>query len=236
MSQSSVIALEFRGIGDPSNFGFLNGVRGLAGLCRLDPLTSQAERYRDLDEQAKVLIEDLPAEPEVVIAHCGSAALGVHIAARTTAHLVLVDPYPTTSEIAYRDFEKLCERIGCYPGPPASTLADREAQLVGMRKELSIPFGGDEEALDMVDDLLERYRSWLRFLQASVVAPAVAPNGPVTVVAGKPLSPLEPLLVRPQDARVVRLATDGDTLQSAAVHTFMITTVRNVLRGDLDRA
>jgi hypothetical protein len=235
MSELPVIALEFRGIGDPSNFGFLAGAPGLAGLRRLDPLTGQAGGYRDLDEQAKILIEELPSEPAVV-AHCGSAALGAHIAARTSADLVLVDPYPTTAALAFRDFQKLCERIGCEPGPGDSTLAEREARLTGMRTELSVPFGGDEEALDMVDDLLERYCAWLRFLEASVVAPAAAPHGPVTVIAGKPLSPLAPLLVEPGQAAVTRLATDADTLQSAAVRTLLTTTVQDAVRDRLHRA
>jgi hypothetical protein len=226
-----VLALEFRGVGDPADFAFLAEETDPASMERVDPLVDHVPRQLALDEQAKVLVERLPYPPELVFAYCAAAALGAHIAAVSAARLVLVDPYPVTAPVVRRDFRKLCERVGCDSREmdEDGALARREAMLLRTRDGLAAEFGGDEQAFEMVDDLLDRYRSWLRFLDASMTARPADPAGEVTVVAGRPLSPLGALLTRPRWARVHHVEVDIDTLESAEVRTLLTAAIAGTL-------
>lgn len=230
----SVVALEFRGVGDTADFGFLSREGGAARLTRIDPLIHHIDRPRSLAEQAELIVTRLAEPPALVLAYCGTAAIGLHIAALTGAPSLLVDPYPITAEDMHRDVGHLCRSMGIDPallGEPGAQpdLARWEDVLLTARDGMAEIHGGDEEAYELVDDLLDRYRAWLRFLQASTDSGPVSPSGAVTVVTARPPDVLEPLLTAPHTARaypVPPLAEGRGVLDSPEVRALLSTAVQ----------
>lgn len=197
-SRGPVLALEFHGVGNLADFGFLAESVGQR-LIRLDPLADQADRVLPLAEHARVVCDRLPVPPESVIAYCSAALLGGYIAQANGAKLILVDPDPVDPSYVRAEFDVICHTLGCEPGAagpqPAGSVEWWEATLLQGRDRLRADYGGDEEATELLDDLLDRYRAWLRFLAASAMAgPATTPSGQVTVLAGRPTPPLAGLL------------------------------------------
>ena len=215
-AQRPVIALEFRGVGDTADFGFLNKEAGAVGLVRLDPLVDHIAAPLNIDKQARLIAERFPELPRLVLAYCGTAALALHVAALTEAATVLVDPYQVTAEDLHRDFARMCRSLAVEPPDraPAPDLGEWEALVLTARDAMAGEHGGDEEAYEFVDDLFDRYRGWLRFLFASVDAGPVGPRAPitaVTAVTAKPPSSLGELVTEPGRVRTHRVVTAADT-------------------------
>ncbi|MFE4612671.1 hypothetical protein ACFRK5_30685 [Streptomyces niveus] len=204
-----VLALEFRGVGDTADFGFLGREGRTVGLTRVDPLVHHIGGLRSLAEQAELIAGQLPQPPDLVLSYCGTSAIALHVAAHTDAPSLLVDPYPITAEDMHRDVRNLCRSMNIDPallGAPGSApdLARWEAALLTARDGMAEVHGGDEEAYELVDDLLDRYRAWLRFLQASADSEPVSPVGAVTVVTARDAL-LDPMLTAAETTRVRRV-------------------------------
>lgn len=223
----SVLALEFRAVPNAADFGFLSRDVGAAELICVDPLEHHVETPLTLIEQAHLLARRLSAPPlRLVITHCGTAALGLHVAVRTGAASLLLDPYPVTVQDMHRDFVRLCTSLGLDSATVGAAdekpdLARWEAALLTCRTSLADVQGGDDEAYEIVDDLLDRYRAWLRFLHASAKAEPVAPAGEVTVVTAKDLAPLGELLAGPARPRVHVVEEVSQTPNSPAVQALV---------------
>ncbi|MFG2736441.1 hypothetical protein N0X72_00720 [Streptomyces carpaticus] len=212
----AVLALEFPAAGAHSDFAFL-GSAVPAPVSRVDPLLGHTGPPRSLGEQAEGLLADLPAPPALVLAYCAAAALGLRVGAAAGAPVVLVDPDPVVDSYLRAEFAAMYRTLGGDPeripgstGPPDAELspARLEALLFGQREELAEEYGGDAEAAELVDDLLLRYRSWLRFLAASSRQPPVRHTA-VTIVSGKPLPAMSVLLVTPEAATSVPVEAGG---------------------------
>jgi hypothetical protein len=91
--------------------------------------------------------------------------------------------------------------------------------------------GGDEEAYELVDDLLDRYRSWLRFLHASAATAPLRPRGAVSVITTKPLVSLRPLLDDAVRPRWHRIQDDSATLDSVEVRALVTAAVQRYAEG-----
>jgi hypothetical protein len=219
----SVLALEFRAVPDAVDFGALGPAVGAAELVRVDPLEHHVDKPLTVDEQAGLLAEHVPAPLRLVVTYCGTAGLGLHVAARTGAAALLIDPYPVTAQDIHADFARLCASLGlaAYTAGDEPDLARWEGLLLTSRTTLAEVHGGDEEAYEIVDDLLDRYRAWLRFLQASMVASPVAPVGEVTVVTTKRTPPLEKLLATSSPARVHTVGEGADNPGSPEVRALV---------------
>lgn len=222
----SVLALEFRGVGDTADFGFLAADAGEVELSRIDPLVHHIERPLTLSEQARLIVGTFSRTPGLVLAYCGTSALALHIAALTDAPALLVDPYPITAEDMHRDVGKLCAAMDVDPallGDPGAEpdLARWEAALLTARDSMAGVHGGDEEAYELVDDVLDRYRAWLRFLRAGVEAGPVSTSGEVTVVTARPAEVLVPLLTAPHAVSTHRLADGAGVLDAPEVRALL---------------
>jgi hypothetical protein len=229
-SGRTVLALEFRGVGDTADFGFLSREASSAVLSRVDPLVQHLGGPLTLPEQARLLIDALPEPPGLVLSYCGTAGLGLHVAALTDAESVLVDPYPVTSDDMRRDFANLCASLGIAPTGLVAPGADPdvarwEKALWQARDGMAEVHGGDEDAYELVDDLLDRYRAWLRFLQASRVAGPVTARGSVSVVTAKSEVPLQDLLVFADSVEVHRVEAGTGILNSAEARALLSTAV-----------
>ncbi|MFI6846754.1 hypothetical protein OG535_33560 [Kitasatospora sp. NBC_00085] len=217
----TVLALEFRGAGDTADFGFL-AREGVAGLVRVDPLVHHVDRPLTLSEQAALVAARLPDRPALVLAYCGTAALALHVSALTGTPALLVDPYPVTVEDMVQDFRRLCAATGIDPDTAAEPatgpdVARWERALSAGRDAMADVHGGDEEAYEMVDDLLDRYRAWLRFLQASRAAEPVAPAAPVVGVTARPDPRLDLLVADPAAVELHRVDVPAGLLDSPEV-------------------
>jgi hypothetical protein len=239
-----VLALEFRGVSDTADFGFLARA-GAASLYRVDPLVSHISRQLPLREQARDIAEELPESPRLIIAYCATAALGAHIAEMADAPLLLIDPYPVTAQDILRDLDELCRTLGCETASsPASAASPDmtawELALHDSRDRLAARFGSDGIAYDMADDLLDRYRAWLRFLSASMEAGLASPRGGVAVITGKFPSLMDALLTEPAKVRIFQALPSGGTLDSPEVRALLLSAVaitsgRDAFRSFIDR-
>ncbi len=221
---TEVLALDLPGGGDTADFGFLAGPGGPGHLTRVDPLVGQVAGPLDLERQAGDLLEDQPNRPGVVLAYCAGATLAVHLAERAGARAVLVDPYPITTGVIHFELTKLCRTLACaapgYDEFAAGDLGQWETVLNKTRDGLVEQYGGDETAYEMVDGLLDRYRSWLRFLTACSAARPARPDR-VLVIAGKPISGMDTLLAEPADATVRHVDAATDPLGSPQVRALL---------------
>jgi hypothetical protein len=222
----SVLALEFRGVSDSADFRFLTDSAGTTPIARVDPLVDHISRPHTLMEQARSLLGRQDVAPRLVLGYCASAALAARIANLAAADLVLVDPDPVTSAYVRHEFEVLSRAAGANvqdgePLPDDANVVDLESRLLGSRARLAAAYGGDSEAFEMVDDLLGRYRAWLRFLNASADAGPTVLSGRVIVVAGKPLARLETLLAEPDRARFHRFEGRESTLANPEVRALL---------------
>ncbi|MFJ5680710.1 hypothetical protein [Streptomyces sp. NPDC093097] len=227
---NTVLALEFRGVGDRADFGFLSRAGCAADLARVDPLMSHIDRALTLGQQARLLAACLPAPPALVLSYCGTAALALHVAALTGASSVLVDPYPVTADDMRRDFMQLCESTGIDPAGLVDPTAEPDparwaAELEGARDDMAAVHGGDDVAYELVDDMLDRYRAWLRFLQASRSAGPAAPGGQVTAITARPDPRLDLLLVDECVAEVYRVGNPDGMLDSPEVRDLLSSAV-----------
>ncbi|MFI1934334.1 hypothetical protein [Streptomyces sp. NPDC020330] len=226
----TVLALEFRGVGDRADFGFLTREVDGVDLTRVDPLVHHVEQPLGLAEQASLLAEALPNAPALVLAYCGTAALALHVAELTGAPSLLVDPYPVTADDMRRDFIGLCESTGVDPTGLVDPAADPDParwakELYRARDAMAAPHGGDDVAYELVDDMLDRYRAWLRFLQASRSAAPAAPGGAVTAITARPDPRLGLLLVDSGVAQVHRVEGGTGILDSPEVRGLLAAAV-----------
>jgi hypothetical protein len=198
----TVLALEFRGVRENADFGFLDGV------TRVDPIAGHTAGPLTVRRQAEQLAS---TAVDLVLAYCSCAAVGAHVAALSGARLVLIDPDVVTHAAVRRDFEHLCASLGANPG------GSWEDAFASVRDDLAAVHGSDEEAYEMVDDIIDRYLAWLRFLDASVRAPVAELSGEVEVIAGRPLPDLGKLLGDPGRAAVTTVVPRAGTLGSAEV-------------------
>jgi hypothetical protein len=230
---TEVLALDLPGSGNTTDFGFLAEPHGTAGpdgpdgprrLTRIDPLVAQVAGPLDLERQAAELLADQPHRPGVVLAYCAGATLAVHLAEQAGAKAVLVDPYPISTAVIHFEFTKLCHTLACeapeYDEFAAGRLEQWEMTLNKNRDGMVEQHGGDETAYEMVDGLLDRYRSWLRFLTACSAARPADP-GRTLVIAGKPLSDLDALLAEPAGATVRHVDAAADPLGSRRVRALL---------------
>jgi hypothetical protein len=219
----SVLALEFRAVPNAVDFGALGPAVGAAELVRVDPLEHHVGKPLTVDDQAGLLADVMPAPLRLVVTYCGTAALGLHVAARTGAAALLIDPFPVTAQDMRTDFARLCASLGIAADAAGDEpdLPRWEDMLLTSRTTLAETHGGDDEAYELVDDLLDRYRAWLRFLRASMVASPVAPAGEVTVVTTKRVPPLEKLLAASSVPRVRLIEEGTDDPGSPAVQALV---------------
>jgi hypothetical protein len=222
VTRQSVLALEFRGIGDTADFAFLTGEHMPARVTRVDPIFQHAAKPMTLAEQARHLVAQELTRPDLILAYCGTAALGLHVADLAGADTLLVDPYPITEADLYSDFTHLCTGIGFDPVTVAEATGDAdlavwEAFLLTRRDAMARQHGGDEQAYEMVDDLFDRYRAWLRFLFANVASGPADPSGEIVAITARQSLELGPMLVDPRRARVHRISHDGGLLESPLV-------------------
>ncbi|GGO99416.1 alpha/beta fold hydrolase [Wenjunlia tyrosinilytica] len=221
---TEVLALDLPGSGNTADFGFLAGPGTSGRLTRVDPLVGQVAGPLDLERQAADLLEDRPDRPEVVLAYCAGATFAVHLAERAGARAVLVDPYPITTGVIHFELTKLCRTLACDPPGydefAAGGLGQWEMVLNKARDGLVEQYGSDETASEMVDGLLDRYRSWLRFLTACSAARPADPDQ-VLVIAGKPLSGLDTLLAKPAEATVRHVDAATGPLGSPQVQALL---------------
>lgn len=219
-----VLALEFHAVRKTADFSFLRSPDSAGHLVRIDPLDDHLAERLSVERQSHLLLERLPAAPSLVLSYCACAALAVHTAALCDADVLLVDPDVVDPVIMRRDYLQLCQTLAVDPSP----LTDWEAVFSAARDRLAADYGGDEEAYDMVDDLFERYRSWARFLEASLDPVPADPKGDVRVISGQQLLPdLSVLLARPARAEVRRIEPSADTLG--------LPEVRDLVREVFDR-
>jgi hypothetical protein len=198
----TVLALEFRGVREAADFGFLAGVR------RVDPIGGHVAAALTIRQQAEQLADQ---RLDLVLAYCSCAALGAHVAELSAAGLVLIDPDVVTHAAVKQDFTHLCSLLGAVPD------GDWDSAFASVRDDLAEAHGGDDQAYEMVDDLFDRYRAWLRFLDASASAQTATPPGEITVIAGKPLPELGKLVGDSTRVRITRVAADAGTLASPLV-------------------
>jgi hypothetical protein len=219
----SVLALEFRGVGDTADFSFLTREYTPALVTRVDPISQHIGKPLTLAGQARQLVAQQPRPPDIVLAYCGTAALGLHLADLTGADTLLVDPYPITEADLFRDFTNLCTGMGFDPKALAAVtreanLADWEAFLLTRRDSMAAEHGGDDEAYELVDDLFDRYRSWLRFLFANVASAPAEPRGEILAITARQAVALEAMLTDPSRAQVHRVNYDeGGLLESRVI-------------------
>lgn len=219
----SVLALEFRGVGDTADFSFLTRGYAPALITRVDPISQHIEKPLTLAGQAGQLVAQQPRHPDIVLAYCGTAALGLHIAALIDADTLLVDPYPITDADLFRDFTNLCTGMGFDPEALAAVtreanLESWEAFLLTRRDIMAAEHGGDGEAYELVDDLFDRYRSWLRFLFANAASAPAEPRGEILAITARLSVALEPMLADPSRAQVRRVNyEEGGLLESPVI-------------------
>ncbi|MET7802164.1 hypothetical protein [Streptomyces decoyicus] len=223
---TTVLALEFRGVRETADFGFLTAGARRTGVTRVDPLQDHVSGRLALTDQAQRLVDTLTAPPRLVLGYCASAGLAARIAHLAGAALILVDPDPVSADYVRQEADILCRALGVVPGgaaipPTYGELAGFESLLLTSRDAQADVYGGDAEAYEMVDDLLGRYRAWLRFLDASAHRAPVTIEGAVTIVCGKPLPPLTGLLTNPESAHVHHVGSKGGTLDLPEVRTLL---------------
>ena len=221
---TEVLALDLPGSGNAADFGFLAGPGSPGRLTRIDPLVAQVAGPLDLERQADELLKEQPERPDVVLSYCAGATFAVHLAERAGARAVLVDPYPITTEVIHFELTKLCRTLACdapaYEAFAAGDLAQWEMVLNKTRDGLVGQYGGDEAAFEMVDGLLDRYRSWLRFLTACSAA-RPADTDRALVITGKPLSGLDTLLADTAGATVRHVDAPTEPLASPQVRALL---------------
>jgi hypothetical protein len=232
----TVLAIEFRGVGYSADFGFLKRLGLTSKLHRIDPLGDHITKPLALADQTRRMVGRLPCSPDLVLTYCATAALGAHIAEIVGADLLMIDPYPVTRDDMYRDFANLCGTLndGGALEPErfrSMEISQWEDVLQTSRDDLARRHGGDEVAYGMTDDLLDRYRAWLRFLNACMNARPAAPGGRVTVIAGKYRSRLDSLLTEPEKMRLILAEVEADTLDSAEVQTLVASYVASPRAG-----
>jgi hypothetical protein len=228
--QRSVLALEFRGVGDTADFSFLARENGSARLVRVDPIVHHVAAPLTVAEQARLLVERQQCPPDLVLAYCGAAALGLHVADLTGATALLVDPYPITERDLRRDFARLCASMDIDPGAldeaiRSVDLARWDAVLLTRRDSMAQEHGGDEEAYEAVDGLFDRYRAWLSFLFASAASKPASPKGAVVAITAQTSLALAPLLVDPPRTVVHRVTHRGALLDSPLVRRLILAAV-----------
>jgi hypothetical protein len=218
-----ILALEFHGAHERADFGFLTDALAGQRLHRVDPLKDHVIDPVPVPEQARRWVRQMEDPPGLVIAYCACAALGAHIAERTGARLVLVDPDVIAIHDVRVAFEKLCRTLGRTP-PAGDAAHDRNwgETFDAARDGLVEQYGGDELAIELVEDLFDQYRSWLRFLAAAAAAPPASPGAEVTVIAGKPLTDLAAVLAHPEQAHVHRIPAVSHTLDTAETRALLV--------------
>jgi hypothetical protein len=221
-----VLAFEFYGVSESADFAFLDELAATGRVRRVDPVNDHLETQLSLAAQARVHVQALPTPPALVIAYCSCAALGAHVAALCEARLLLVDPDAVTDQGVRREFELLCRRLGAEPPSAQEHQRQWELAFAASREPLAKLYGGDWKAFEMVDDLFDRYRAWLRFMDACATAGPAAPKNAVTVIARKPLTDLAALLAQPEDIRLRRVESDSATLDAPEIQELVLAEVR----------
>ncbi len=216
-ADSAVLALEFHAVRRTADFSFLREPERAGRLVQVDPLEDHLAGRLSVERQSHLLLERLRVPPSLVLAYCGCAALAAHTAALCGAALILVDPDVVDPEVMHRDFLQLCATLNFDPATIDSAarndwLAQWETVLVVTRDRLATEYGGDPEAYEMVDDLFDRYRSWARFLGASMSPTPADPEGEVTVISALPLPNLNALLASPEGVSLHQVTSGADTL------------------------
>jgi hypothetical protein len=221
-----VLAFEFHGVSETADFAFLAEPTAAGRVRRVDPVNDHLGAQLSLAAQARLHVRARPTPPELVIAYCSCAALGAHVAALCEASLLLVDPEAMTEQAVRREFELLCRRLGTAPPSAGEPQRQWELALAASRGPLAEVHGGDREAFEMVDDLFDRYRAWLRFIDACATAAPAAPKKEVTVIARKPLTCLAALLDQPEGIRLRRVESDSATLDAPQIQELVLAAVR----------
>jgi hypothetical protein len=222
-----VLAFEFYGVSESADFAFLDELTATGRVCRVDPVNDHLETQLSLAAQARAHVRALPTSPGLVIAYCSCAALGAHVAALCEARLLLVDPDAVTCQGVRREFELLCRRLGAEPPSTQEHQREWELAFAASREPLAKLHGGDRKAFEMVDDVFDRYRAWLRFMDACATAAPAAPKNAVTVIARKPLTDLAALLAQPDKIRLRRVESESATLDAPEIQELVLAEVRH---------
>lgn len=212
-TDSSVLVLDFTGIGKAQSFSSLLAASGSLNPTRFDPISSHFDRPKTIEEQASEICAKHPDTPSFVFGYCTAALLAAAVAVRyrqlggNEPHVVLFDPDAVTPAYLADEFAVLFEGLGGSPAPKVvADLQRYEDELAGKRQDLVATAGGDEAAGELADYLLGRHRAWLRFLDASASGEAADLSGSVSVITGRDAADLTGILTRPDDHRLYRCA------------------------------
>jgi hypothetical protein len=212
-TDSSVLVLDFTGIGKAQSFSTLLTTLGPRRTSRFDPISSHFDRRRSIEDQAGEICAAQPAPPGHVFGYCTGALLAATVAARfrhqhgREPHVTLFDPDAVTWDYLADEFEVLFASLGGTEAPQrGADLPRYERELEGRRLDLVAASGGAAQAGELVDYLLGRHRAWLRFLDASADGRAVDLDGSVSVISGRESADLTGILTRPGHHRLYRSA------------------------------
>jgi hypothetical protein len=195
-----VLVLEFTGLGPQAHFDAIIETARLEPLVRVDPAAGQQGGARSIEEQAQLLRRQIGSAPRLILGHCSAAslALQVALACRPEAsgadepQVLLFDPVRSDLAELRAEFGQLAGRLNADPelamqqlGNPSSGAAGATTcgeRLMALREPLVLEYGGDQEAEDLVGQLLRRYLGWLRYLAAVIDGPPVHNRFPVSVL------------------------------------------------------
>ncbi|CAM3405997.1 hypothetical protein [Stackebrandtia soli] len=219
MTAKALLTFDFTGVDADRTFTGLIPTEHVGAVHRIDPLTAQFTRALSLEEQADVIVDGAPS-PRLVLAFCSAATLATMVAVRlgerdgTAPGVILADPYLVSRARVGEEFAALHRKLGGDPGTRVSELPEMERHLTDRRPDLIAECGGEEVA-DVADYLLDRYRSWLRFLSASADAGTVVDAPPITVISDKP-DPVAGLTTDPATVTTIRCPTGRGAPELAA--------------------
>jgi len=218
------LALEFNGVRETADFGFLAQATPATSLYRVDPLQDNVNTQVTTEEHADLLLDRLPEAPATVLAYCSCSLLGAHVAARSGACLVLVDPDVIEKSDVTQAFLNVSTALGHghAAGQDPADHEQWEKAFAAARQDLAAAQGGDDIAFELVDELFGHYRSWLRFLDACSTCKPAETDTEVVVLTAKPVPDLRAITVDQSRTRVNRFTLDGVTLDAPQVQRFLL--------------
>ncbi|MGI8664454.1 MAG: hypothetical protein ACR2N4_00215 [Jatrophihabitans sp.] len=232
-----VLVLEFTGLGPQAQFDAITEAIGAPALIRIDPVTGQRASFCTIEQQASAIQRQLAVEPVLILAQCSAARLALQLGRQlaettpdraTAPQVILFDPIGIDQDGLREEFGLLAGRLDADPEQAIAQLGDQPTGaaaaarccelLAALRVPLVQAYGDDQDAEELVDQLISRYAGWLRYLGAVIDCGPVAHPFPVSVLASAGASiNLAGLLVGHLDIETAQLtATAGGLLEDPA--------------------